>query len=159
MRTTDGDLDEFRAGSSNVEIYRPRAVRFAGVWETARAALKLYTIVATPEPMADAALSTARETVEADGSAEGLGFLVLHRGEEALWLLLHWWLPGGSLAERLWSSPLDGPVRFEPRDRPLMACVWELVPISFERDGYVRTVMSGRSGNDYLAQHLPDGPY
>lgn len=141
------------------EAYRPRAMRFAGLWETGRATLKLYTIRATPEPMSAEALASARETVEADGSATGPGFVVLHRGEEALWLLLHWWLPGGILAETLWSSPLVGPVRFEPRDRPLMACVWELVPIAFERDGYVRTVMRGRSADDYLAATLPDGSY
>ncbi|KAB0682902.1 hypothetical protein [Aureimonas leprariae] len=139
--------------------YRPRAVRSAGRWEADHAALKLFTITATPEPMSAEAIALARETVVADGSANGLGFVILHRGEEALWLLLHWWLPGGILGQLLWSSPLAGPIRFEARDRPLMACVWELVPISFERDLYVRTIMHGRSAEDYLAASLPDGSY
>lgn len=146
-------------GRLDHDIYAARSMRCEDVWHSGSSTLKLYTITATPEPMSAGAMDAGREIVDGDGSANGVGFVILHRGEEALWLLLHWWMPGGILAERLWSSPLEGPIAFEPRDRPLMACVWELVPIAFERDAYVRTVMNGRSDDDYLRQRLPDGRY
>ena len=41
---------------------------------------------------------------------------------------------------------LDGPAAFEPLDRPLMACVWELALIDHERRAYMRSVMA-RSGD------------
>ncbi|MFD2238858.1 hypothetical protein [Aureimonas populi] len=122
--------------------------------------MKCYAIRATSEALDPAVLDAAAARVAAEPPPAGsLGFVILHRGEEAVWLLLHWWLPGGMLAERLWSASLGEPGAFQPVDRPSMACVWELVPIAFERDAYVRTMMNGGRDRDYLACVMPDGSY
>ncbi|RIY00734.1 hypothetical protein D3218_09985 [Aureimonas flava] len=140
------------------ETYRPRASGTLGHWRAGSAQVKAYAIRADGDPLGDDLQRAARDLVGAEdlGGAE-LGFAIVHRGEEAVWLLLHWWMPGGMLAERLWRRPLDGTAAFEPVDRPLMACVWELPVIGFERDAYVETVMAGRSGAEYLARVRPDG--
>ncbi|WP_019995989.1 hypothetical protein [Aureimonas ureilytica] len=148
--------------SAAPDRYRPRYVSRLGLGHPAGAALKLYGIDVDGRAL-PADLVKEMHAVLADHSpGEGrLGFAILHRGEEAVWLLLHWWIEGGILAERLWRRPLDGgeTARFTSVDRPLMACVWELVPIAFERDAYVATLMNGGTQGDYLARTLAEGWY
>jgi hypothetical protein len=44
-----------------------------------------------------------------------------------------------------------------PAQPLLMACVWELGIIDFERRAWMETVMSGQSTADYLTRILPRG--
>ncbi len=141
--------------------YRPRRISSLGRTVAGGTALKLYAIEAEGASLKPAVVETARDILAAHAPGPGhVGFAILHRGEEAVWLLLHWWMEGGILAERLWRAPLDeGQAAFEPMDRPLMACVWELVPIDFERDAYVATLMNGGTEGDYLSRALGEGRY
>jgi hypothetical protein len=144
------------------ERYRPRRVSSLGRTIAKGTALKLYGIEVEGMALDPVSIDRAKEVLTAHAPGPGhVGFAILHRGEEALWLLLHWWMAGGILAQRLWRAPLDGaePDGFEPVDRPLMACVWELVPIAFERDAYVTTVLNGGTEADYLARQLTEGWY
>ena len=74
-----------------------------------------------------------------------------------MWLLLHWWLEGGIATQILWQSELNEEVEFEPAQPLLMACVWELGIIDFERRAWMETVMSGQPTADYLTRILPRG--
>ncbi|MBB3997742.1 hypothetical protein [Aureimonas pseudogalii] len=97
------------------EPYRPRRFDGLGLWPVGDGVLKAYGISATPEPVETARIDAAKACVAAltiegpDG-----GFVILHRGEEAMWLLVHWWMPGGMLAERLFPS--------RPRHRRRLPC-------------------------------------
>ena len=85
---------------------------------------------------------------EAEGGAEGLGFLVLHRGAAGTWLLMHWWAHGDILCGRL-ARAEPGAASFAPCDgRPLVACVWELAVLGEERDAWVRTMMTAAPSPD-----------
>ena len=142
--------------------YRPRYVSVLGPGHPGGAALKLYGIDVEGQALAPYLVEEMHALLSENSPGEGrAGFVILHRGEEAVWLLLHWWMDGGILAERLWRRPLagEGAGGFQPVDRPLMACVWELVPIAFERDAYVATLMSGGSLGDYLSRTLAEGWY
>ena len=133
-----------------------------GLGRPGGAALKLYGIDVEGRALDPRLLEEMHALLrEHSPGEERHGFVILHRGEEAVWLLLHWWMEGGILTERLWRRPLAGEAAraFEPVDRPLMACVWELVPIAFERDAYVATLMNGGSERDYLARTLAEGWY
>lgn len=44
-----------------------------------------------------------------------------------------------------------------PAQRLLMACVWELGIIDFERRAWMETAMAGKPVTDYLARTLPRG--
>ncbi|WP_182086650.1 hypothetical protein [Aureimonas sp. ME7] len=149
-----------RAADPAPETFRPRAFAFHGLWRPRGAALKLYSIRAGEGPIDPVLFDDAERVVSGSAPTDApVGSVVLHRGEEAVWLLLLWWMPGGILAERLWRRPLDGATGFEPVERPLMACVWELSVIGFERDAYVATVMAGGTQNAYLDRTLPEGEY
>ncbi|MEL7059805.1 MAG: GNAT family N-acetyltransferase [Acidobacteriota bacterium] len=139
--------------------YVPRTASCTGLVEAGGWALKAYTIVRDVARPSDEELQAARDAVAQalpplpdDDSAPPReraprsGFFILHLGEEARWLLVDWWTPGGILCQRMFSAPLDGPCRFEEvPSREILACVWELGVIDFERRAWISTVMR-RSG-------------
>ncbi|GAA5539632.1 hypothetical protein D8666_06555 [Ochrobactrum soli] len=150
--------------AADASTYRPRAAWFDGLTECGPATIKLNIIEADPSnPLAEAAVGIARRQIaNAAARLEALphldaGFAILHQGEESLWLLLHWWLEGGIATEMLWQSELGDEIEFMPAQPLLMACVWELGIIDFERRAWMETAMSGKPIADYLARTLPRG--
>jgi hypothetical protein len=85
-----------------------------------------------------------------------IGFLIVHRGAEALWVLVCWW-ELDLMYERLWRADLGTtdlcPV---PPDGPT-ACVWELQAIYHERRAWVEHVLSRPAAPDYSG-YLASGP-
>jgi hypothetical protein len=75
----------------------------------------------------------------------GLGFLILHYGMDGDYLLVSDWYDANMLKHRVRGAETgaDGSVTFMPlAQRDLIACVWELEVIKFERDAWVRTVLA-----------------
>ena len=86
--------------------------------------------------------------MEAEGGASGAGYLVLHRGRQGTWLLMHWWAHGDILCGRL-ARAEPGGADFAAMDaRPLIACVWEMEAMAEERDAWVGTMMATRPSLD-----------
>lgn len=88
----------------------------------------------------------------------GAGFLIVHRGSDANWLLLDWWESECILCHRLFHSSFEHPDDItEVRDGHLMACTYEMVVQQYERQAWIETVMAhGVDGGvpDYLQRHL-----
>ncbi|PRD44334.1 hypothetical protein C5748_07030 [Phyllobacterium phragmitis] len=147
-----------------ISAYQPRAAWFDGLVDCGPASIKLSLIEADPaKPIAPAAIDKARALIEAAGGKLaqtrhlGAGFAILHQGQEGLWLLLHWWIEGDIATQMLWRSKLGGDADFIPAEPLLMACVWELAIIDFERRAWMDTAMSGKSITDYLTRTMPRG--
>ncbi len=102
---------------------------------------------------AKARILTARVEIERTPH-QGAGFAVLHEGDEGRWLLLHWWVAGGIATRRLWRSDLVPNGQFVEADPLLMACVWELELIDFERRAWMRTAMAGKPVSEYTADRF-----
>lgn len=139
------------------EPYAPRTrIRLDPV-EVAGFALRVHWIdvegrTAPPSGLLAAALDHAAVVLpaaaDAEGGAEGLGYLILHRGVQGTWLLMQWWAHGDILCGRL-SRAEPGTTLLEPwDDRPLIACVWEMEAMMEERDAWVRTMMTARPSRD-----------
>jgi hypothetical protein len=147
-----------RSAEALDDIWAPRSVVRLGLWPAGPVELKAYAILAdASHPLDSDLIEPARAVAEADGPAiaatdhRGVGFAILHRDPESNWLLVHWWIAGGSCAERLYASPPGEAGRFAPVERPLMACVWELALIDHERRAYARTAMAiGGTREAYL---------
>ncbi|MCG8689778.1 MAG: hypothetical protein MI806_01075 [Minwuiales bacterium] len=153
-----------------LEAYRPRPFRYLGLWRDGEWAFKAYGIhhrePSPSDPLIDPAIvDAARDFVcglvpkaEAEGDHYGMGYVVLHQGTAGNWLLMQWWAHNDICCQILARSDAAAPDRFEIVERPLMACVWELVIIDFERRAWVETALSG-SGNRgaYLDRTMPDG--
>ncbi|SED58706.1 Ketosteroid isomerase-related protein [Rhizobiales bacterium GAS188] len=151
--------------------YAPRRFASLGVWDFGDFKLKAYGIKASPEPavpllpadVIEAARTHAGERLSAagrEGGHYGLGYAILHSGIEANWLLVDWWAHADIGCQLLSSSTATAPAIFAPVTRPLMACVWELIPIGHERNAWVRHMLKpvpDRAG--YLADRLADGVY
>ena len=111
-------------------------------WRPDGLAIKPYTIARDGADAPSLALiGTARRIAETeipkaaayDTGHHGLGFAILHEGEEAIWLLLHWWAHGDICCRALFRAD-SGTLEFEDvSKRSLMACVWELRVIDHER--------------------------
>jgi hypothetical protein len=75
----------------------------------------------------------------------GVGFLILHYGMDGDYLLVSQWYDANMLKHwvRGAETGAGGSVTFAPLvQRDLIACVWELEVIKFERDAWVRTVLA-----------------
>ena len=147
-----------------LSLYSPRAARFDGTVDCGPAVIKLNLIEADPEkPITASVLQAARMQIRtaapqiAATRHLGVGFAILHKGDEGLWLLLHWWLEGGIATHILWRSDVDGEAKFVPAQPLLMACVWELGLIDFERRTWMETAMAGKPVAEYLTRTLPRG--
>lgn len=148
---------------SCTDLYNPRAAWFGEVVACGSAKIKLSLISAKAETMSEDKITAAKQQIAAAAGDFGslplrdAGFAILHEGEEGLWLLLHQWVEGGICTHHLWRSDLTGTVQFTPAAPRLMACVWELGIIDFERRAWMETAMAGLPITDYLTRTLPRG--
>lgn len=153
------------------EPYLPRRIEPLGNWQFTGHAIKAYVIhhdARHAAPLLDAAaVAAAREAVGAvldeharDARGHGLGFCMVHVGQEAVWLLVDWWITGGIACQRMLSAPLARPGDYTPVQAPALACVWELVVTAHERDAWVRHMLTAAPAPQaYLGDVLPAGSY
>lgn len=153
------------------EPYFPRRIAHIDTWHVAGHAIKIYGIHrdsnwASPI-LPDAVIASVRTAVQnvlaehACGErSHGLGFCIVHLGEEAVWLLVDWWLSGGIVCQRMLSAPLAQPALFTPVSTPALACVWELAITAHERNAWVRHMLTDNpSPPAYLEDILKTGAY
>lgn len=153
------------------EPYFPRRIAHIDTWYAAGHAIKTYGIHSDPNwaspILSDAIIDSVRAVMQnvlaqhaCDNRSHGLGFCIVHIGEEAVWLLLDWWISGGIVCQRMLSAPLAQPTMFTPVSTPALACVWELAVIAHERDAWVRHMLTTSPDSPaYLNDILPACTY
>ncbi len=156
-------------GASNVAIptYTPRYIGYLDTWRLPDWTLKLYGISAESpshvltidKKLIESARSYVETCLEQMNTTPNysVGFVILHHGSAANWLLTQWWTDECICRQHVARSELSMPHEFTPASPDLMACAYELVPIDFERRAWVSTAMSGKAMDDYLSAWLPDG--
>jgi hypothetical protein len=131
------------------EPYRPRRVRFLELWRPDGWLVKLYDIAYKGQAPRLATLEAAKRAAEKalpqrarTHDRYGVAIVIVHRGQDACWLLIDWWGQESVLHHRPLVAPLesDGPFEAPPPD--VTVCVWELPLLMFERDAWVKTVLS-----------------
>ncbi len=155
-----------------VAAYQPRPFGYLGTWNEGAWALKTYGIhhrrPTGDQPLIDPAVAdAARAQVRAllpradeEGGHYQTGFVVLHQGLQGNWLLLQWWAHEDICCQILSRSDASAPEAFEVVTRPLMACVWELLVIDFERRAWIETALGAAPDRQaYLDRRLADGMY
>lgn len=143
--------------------YSPRPIQMHRLLHLRGWTLKLYGI-SHGQPSVDADLLTAAATAAevslppvTQAAVFGFGFVIAHHGQHAQWALVDWWQEGGVLAQQLLSRPIGDRAPLAPTTGHLMACVWEMSVQGFERDAWVRYVLSQPSRPDvdaYLGTSL-----
>ena len=155
-----------------VRPYRPRPVRFLRLAEVGGWRVKTYGVSAHaehPDPaLVDAALALADRLLPrpavapASGAAVsteryGVAVAIAHEGLDGAFALLSWWAGENMLAHHAFVAP-GPPYVFRPlAPTGIVACVWELAVLAFEREAWVETVLANPDGPDldaYLARRL-----
>ncbi|GAB7075589.1 hypothetical protein ACGILS_05660 [Streptomyces albidoflavus] len=136
----------------NPLTYVPRLVTALPPVEAGGRTLKAYAMFADPERNRELpepgwlrrhAASVLDEPLQEEDHPAG--FLILHRGAQADYLLVSQWYDADMLRHRVRGAVTgaDGETVFAPlAQRDLVACVWELEIIKFERDAWVNTVLA-----------------
>ncbi|MDY8110610.1 hypothetical protein U0C82_15820 [Fulvimarina sp. 2208YS6-2-32] len=138
------------AGGVPVSLYAPRPVCCLGTRQISGFAVKVYVILGPgrhrDDEIVDAALVAASPLLGASqqpNACQELGFVILHLGEHADWLLVDRWVHGDSLKNTLLKSERGRPHAFLPVPDPdLFACVWEAGIVDFERRAFIQTMMT-----------------
>ncbi|WP_265562254.1 hypothetical protein [Sphingomicrobium arenosum] len=145
------------------EVYAPRTYRDFGVLALGASRFKAYGIEAPGSALdADAALAAVTRYARACPHVwtvpeSALGHVIVHRGEEADWLLAGWWIGGGILRGLVARSEV-GALDFAPADSSLVGCVWELRLVEHERQAWVRHMMRETPDVDgFLADRHAEG--
>jgi hypothetical protein len=144
--------------------YQLRAIRFVELWHCQGWDLKIYGInhhrpaagdlvvsprfVSAAKQVIDGAL---RHNAPDPGGSPRAGFVVLHQGKLARWLLLDLWRDWVLMHHMLYRANLDTPVDFRPVGDGLCACTWELRVISFERDAWLAHLVAAPDQPDVAA--------
>tara|TARA_E500000318_G_scaffold102269_1_gene106447 strand:- start:2783 stop:3676 length:894 start_codon:yes stop_codon:yes gene_type:complete len=147
--------------------FTERPTRFVGTDDRQGWRLKRYEITLTGVEVASEIRAGAEATVDRHLAAVAIepsvGFVVMHAGEDAIWLLINLW-NHELLHQVTLSASLDTPDVFAPVDADgPSACVWELRVIAHEREAYVRHVLHAPTDparydtylSDSSGEHIP----
>lgn len=145
--------------------YHERPIRFREIWQHGEWRLKVYTIASgRSEPrgeLVEAAKAVAAETLEAVSPTVAhysVGFLGIHDGKTANFVFVDWWADENELHHHVFTSPCGEPARLQDATPTgVIACVWDLRLMAFERDAWVGTVLRGQEGGNleaYLNRQL-----
>jgi hypothetical protein len=149
----------------NQLVYSPRLVKALPPLDVSGRVLKAYVMFADsergtglPEPEWLRRQAAAVLSEPAQPGDHPVGFLILHYGMDGDYLLVSQWYDANMLKHwvRGATACADGSTEFAPLvQRDLIACVWELEVIKFERDAWVNTVLAqGQLDEASLAAYL-----
>jgi hypothetical protein len=151
----------------DIAPYRPRLTSCLRLHEFDGWRIKVYGIT-VKETQPDAKLvAAACELAERDfprpataDGRQGVGFVIVHEGEEGDWVLLDWWTADLLRHRAFRSAPGAAAFTPVPPGEPT-ACVWELAVIDHERQVWIRHVLATPDSPDlqaYLDNRFQDGP-
>jgi hypothetical protein len=153
--------------------FSPRHLRFVGSREVRGLHVKRYHVSVDGERIAADIVAAADAFLPellpaADQAHNRAAFSVLHRGEDAVWLLLYTWVwdvivhcRAASAGGPHWDGfdCTDVLTEFRELRHPLIGCIWELPVLVHERAAWVRHVVEPERPDldAYLGDVRPDG--
>ena len=158
----DAQLAATGATSEQAFCYTPRKVRARPVIFVNGYRLKPYEIYLSEQEQFrlsdEQLLSMASQCLPAsdDPLEHGIGFLMAHFARDGNYLLVSRWYGGNMLKHDLFefTQGADGWQISSLRSTGIVACVWELQVISFERQAWVCTAMAKGGTESSFAMYL-----
>lgn len=90
----------------------------------------------------------------------GVGFVGIHDGRGAIFVFIDFWADENELRHHVYVAPKNQPAQLEYKTPSgLIACVWDLTVIGFERQTWIEYVLANSNGPDldaYLAQIMSE---
>jgi hypothetical protein len=143
--------------------YSPRPVRFLGVYETAGWKIKIHGISIKNEYIEPQLLEHVKTRLpdwlnifsHPELETYKIATLIVHEGKEGIFALLNWWIDENMLQCHVYFSGYTNPYQFHVYSpKGTMVCVWEMAVMWFERNAWVKHVLSKPASPDieaYLA--------
>lgn len=137
--------------------YEERIFSFYGVHQLGEALIKVYGISRDGSdlaaPVVDTATSLASAFVGSQPMDAPVGFVIVHVAREAVFYVLCCWNDENMLRIEVFRASLSAPEHVESIvDTRIVACVWELEIIAYERDLWVSEVLGPKT--DSLRAYL-----
>lgn len=147
------------------EEYKKRSVRFLELWSNSGWLLKIYGIAYEGEFPRERLVKKAKELAKkhlsqlaVTDSHYGVGFKGVHDGRGGSFIFIDWWSDENELNHHVYVASHEIPDEFiyiSPKG--LIACVWDLKILSFEREAWLNCVLNNPDGpslEKYLATQL-----
>ena len=143
--------------------YGPRRVWARPLVTVGGARLKPYELrfaglLAGPEPapLDWAALLARRRPRPDDALDHAVGFAIMHYAKDGDYLLVSRWHAGNTLKHEVWTvgTSDEGWLLTSLLETRMIACVWELEIIHFERNAWVRTAMAKDGSAAAIEEYL-----
>ncbi len=140
--------------------YKTRSTRFMGTISTNGWTIKVYGISIKNAPIPNELIEHAKPNLtkwleksnDYPLPTYKIATLIIHEGREGVFTLLNWWIDENMLQNHVYFSTYDKPEHFEYfSDRGIMCCVWELAVMWFERNAWIKHVLSKNSKPDFTA--------
>jgi len=128
--------------------YQKRSVSFLGTQTIGLAQLKMYYLTSEKQassPVPDAEiqrqlLAQSLDETHCPGEHH-IGFAIIHAADDGYYLLVSTWCDANMLRHRVFI--VDSENRLQPLDSTkIIACVWELAVMFYERNFWIELVMT-----------------
>lgn len=137
-----------------IELYQPRPIRFLELWSQIGWRVKTYGIAyqhSLPRPELVVAAKKIALPYLAPTSEDirhyHVGFLGVHDGRGANFVFFDYWADENELHHHVYVSPSDQPQELQyVTPTGLIACVWDLRLMAFERQAWVENVLANPAG-------------
>ncbi len=154
---------DISAPADMAELYAARRCDYLGVWEVDGWKIKAYAIPfgrdAARQELINAAKQKMSENLPdaSEPGTPGVGFIVIHDAEDAGFILFDWWANNIEIHQKIWYAEVNKPTELHDVPTPVVACMYELEIIDFERRAFIDN-LRGNKGvldkNAYLELHF-----
>lgn len=144
--------------------YKSRSIKFIELVKTQSWNIKLYTITCKTDALNNELINAAKSKLKnwlslAETKTlvnDKTGFMIVHDAKDGNYILLSWWVNENMLEHYVYYSPKDKLKFARFRYNNIIACVWELSVICFEKNAWVENVLKNASQNyeAYLNEQL-----
>ena len=150
-----------------IEPYKKRHFKSLTNWKIKDLIIKPYSIskdnkVINKDVM-DKALAYTQEiipTMLKDHDHNSAGYVIVHKGDMGIWLLVHVWGYDDIALSALGFAVSEQHDFVCYDNKPFHACVWDHVVINHERNAWVNHVLTANcSITNYSVDKLEDGEY
>ena len=139
------------------EPYKERPVNFLGITGDSGWRFKLYTITyENNTPPDEKTIATAKEFAKdciekyhyiAD--SYGLGYIIIHKGMDANFIVVNWWVGENMVCTHTFLAPLSNPNLYQEITHTGMnVCVWDTLVHFHERNAWVNHIMKNPKNPD-----------
>jgi len=151
-------LESTAVASPHIAVgYSKRPIRFIRLLSHDGWTIKVYGISAQrplpPAAMIERAEAIARAALPQPAVTDerhGAAVLIVHEGADGNYILLDWWVGNNMLMQRVYQASTDAPLLFSDFTASgIVACVWELHVLAYERTAWVEQILARPGGPDF----------